>query len=121
MANILVVDDDSNFRGIMKRVIHRLCSCSVKCAMSESEAWDRLSEELYDLVLLDLHIEGKKSWETLKKIGRLPSAPPVILVTCDDTKENAEFAKSLGAKDFLSKPIDFGRLKTSIDSVLRSK
>jgi DNA-binding response OmpR family regulator len=45
----------------------------------------------------------------------------VILVTCDDTKENEEFAKSLGAVDFLPKPIDFGRLKASIDSVLRSK
>jgi DNA-binding NtrC family response regulator len=121
MANVLVVDDDSHFRGIMERIILRTFHHSVKATATEAEAWVCLSKESYDLVLLDLHVEGKKSWETLKKIGNLSAGPPVILITCDDTKENEEFAKSLGAADFLPKPIDFGRLRTSIDSALRSK
>lgn len=118
MANVLIVDDDPHFRDIIERVILRSHACSVTAAATEAEAWDHLSKERCDLVLLDLHIEGKKSWDTLKKIGKMPAGPAVIMVTCDDTRENAEYSRFLGAADFLSKPIDFGRLKASIDAAL---
>ncbi|MBI5576014.1 MAG: response regulator [Deltaproteobacteria bacterium] len=118
MANVLIVDDDPHFRAIIERVILRNHACSVTAAATEEEAWDHLSKQTCDLVLLDLHIEGKKSWDTLKKIGEMPAGPAVIVVTCDDTRENAEYSRSLGAADFLSKPIDFGRLKESIEAAL---
>jgi diguanylate cyclase (GGDEF)-like protein len=118
MANILVVDDDSHFRDIITRVILRSYTYSVATAATEAEAWERLSRDPYDLVLLDLYIDGRKSWETLKRIGRLSVRPPVIMVSCEDTEENAAFAKSLGAADFLPKPIHFGRMKVSIDGIL---
>jgi two-component system, cell cycle response regulator len=118
MANILVVDDDSHFRDIITRVILRSYTYSVATAASEAEAWNHLSRDAYDLVLLDLFIDGRKSWETLKRIGKLSARPSVIMVSCEDTEENAVFAMSLGAVDFLPKPIHFGRLKTSIDGAL---
>lgn len=121
MRNVLVVDDDSHFREIMERVIRRSHSCSVKTAATEAEAWEQVSQGRCDLVLLDLHIDGKKSWDTLTRIGRLPDPPPVILVSCDDTKDNLEYAKSLGAVDFLPKPIDFARLKSTVDATLLGK
>jgi DNA-binding response OmpR family regulator len=121
MANILIVDDDPLFRGVIERLIRRNHGCSITAAGTEAEAWDHLSRHPCDLVLLDLHIEGRKSWETLKRIGELPAGPAVIMVTCDDTRENAQYSRSLGAADFLGKPVDFGRLKASIDAVLGAR
>lgn len=121
MENVLVVDDDSHFREIMERVLRRGHACSVNTAATEAEAWAKASQGICDLVLLDLLIDGKKSWDTLKRIRSLPDAPPVIMVSCEDTNENLVYAKSLGAADFLPKPIDFARLKSSVDAALFRK
>jgi two-component system cell cycle response regulator len=115
MSKVLVVDDDSNFRGIIERVILRSYTYAVRGVATEAEAWNELTRESYDLVVLDLYLDGKKSWDTLKRIRKLPSGPPVLMVTCEDTKENLEYAKSLGAVGLIPKPIDFGTLKTTID------
>jgi len=121
MAQALVVDDDSHFRGIIARIICRSYTYQVKTAASEQEAWEELSKDPYDLVLLDLYLQGKKSWDTLRKIQTLPFRPAVILVSCEDTRENSEYAKALGALDFIPKPIDFARFKTTVDAALAGK
>jgi two-component system cell cycle response regulator len=118
MSKVLVVDDDAHFRGIIERLILRSYTYTVRTASTEEEAWEELDNIPYDLVVLDLFIDGKKSWDTLRRIRKLPSGPPVIMVTCEDTRENQEYAMSLGAVDFISKPIDFGRFKTTVDDAL---
>lgn len=119
MAKVLVIDDDSHFRGIIERIILRSYTYSVKSVAGEKEAWEDLSKDTYDLVMLDLYIDGKKSWDTLKRIKALPSAPVVIMISCEDLAENAEYSKALGAVDFVPKPIDFARLKSSVDAALQ--
>lgn len=121
MANVLVVDDDSHFCGIIKRIILRSYTYQVKTAESEQEAWEELSKSPYDLVLLDLYLQGKKSWDTLRRIRDLSSPPAVVMISCETTKENAEYAKALGALDFVPKPIDFVRFKATVDGAIGSK
>jgi diguanylate cyclase (GGDEF)-like protein len=121
MAQVLVVDDDAHFRGIIERLILRSYTYSVRTAATEAEAWEELESNPFDLVLLDLYIDGRKSWDTLSKIRKLPYAPPVIVISCEDTKGNLEHARSLGAFDFIPKPFDFGRIKTTVDSALAWK
>src|SRR3989304_5241655 len=118
MANVLVIDDDSHFRGIIERIILRSYTYSVKSVANEEEAREELSKDSYDLVLLDLYIDGKKSWDILKRIKAMPSAPAVIMISCENLAENAEHAKVLGAADFVPKPLDFAQLKVSVDAAL---
>ncbi|NNG46837.1 MAG: response regulator, partial [Deltaproteobacteria bacterium] len=120
MAKVLVVDDDSHFRGILERIILRSYTYSVKTASTEEEAWEELSKSPYDLVLLDLYIHGKKSWDSLKRIRDLSSPPAVVMISCESTKENAEYARALGALDFVPKPIDFARFKATVDGAIGS-
>jgi DNA-binding NtrC family response regulator len=121
MAQVLVVDDDAHFRGIIERLILRSYTYTVRTAASEAEAWDALESNPFDLVLLDLYIDGRKSWDTLQRIRKLPSSPPVIIISCEDTIGNLEHARSMGAFEFIPKPIDFGRIKTTVDSALAWK
>jgi diguanylate cyclase (GGDEF)-like protein len=121
MVKVLVVDDDSHYRGIIERIILRSYTYSVTSVASEEEAWEDLAKDAYDLVILDLYIDGRKSWDTLKRIRAMPSAPVVIMISCEDLAVNAEHAKALGAADFIAKPIDFGALKSSVDAALEGR
>jgi DNA-binding NtrC family response regulator len=121
MAKVLLLEDDSNYRGIIERVIHRNYSFAVKSVATESQAWEELSKENFDLVLLDLNIDGRRCWETLKRAVRHPDKPVAIVFSCEDTKGNAEYAVSHGAYTFLAKPFNFVRLLSTIDSALSAR
>jgi len=118
MEKVLLVDDDSHFRGILERIILRSYTYSVKAVSTEAEAWEELADAGFDLVVLDLYIDGRKSWDTLRRIRGLSSPPAVIVISCESTKENADYARTLGAFDFVSKPIDFARFKATVDAAL---
>lgn len=118
MARVLVIDDDSHFRGIIERIVLRSYAYSVRSVASEEEAWEELSKGSYDLILLDLYLDGRKSWDTLRRIRMLARPPTVIVISCEDIPENVEYAKALGASDFVSKPIDTARLKISVDAAI---
>ena len=122
MAKVLLLEDDSNYRGIIERVIHRNYSFAVKSVATESQAWEELSKENFDLVLLDLNIDGRRCWETLKRAVRHPDKPVAIVFSCEDTKGNADYAVSHGAYTFLCQALQFRPiLKSTIDSALGAK
>jgi DNA-binding NtrC family response regulator len=93
----------------------------VKSVPTELQAWEELSKEDFDLVLLDLYIDGRRCWETLRRVVSHPGKPIAIVLSCEDTRMNADIAVSLGAYAFLSKPVDFLRLKMTIDSAFRAE
>jgi len=119
MGKILLLEDDSHYRGIIERVLSRNFPCTVTSVATEMQAREELSKEDFDLVLLDLYIDGRRCWETLKRVVSHPAKPVAIILSCEDTQANSDRAVSLGAYAFLSKPINFLRLKMTIDSVLR--
>jgi len=119
MGKILLLEDDSHYRGIIERVLSRNFPCTVTSVATEMQAWEELSKEDFDLVLLDLYIDGRRCWETLKRVVSHPAKPVAIVLSCEDTQANSDRAVSLGAYAFLSKPINFLRLKMTIDTVIR--
>jgi DNA-binding NtrC family response regulator len=121
MGKILLLEDDFHYREIIERVLSRFYSCPVTAVATETQARQALSMEEFDLVLLDLFIDGRRCWETLKRVATHPGKPVAIVLSCEDTRENADQAISLGAYAFLSKPINFVRLKMTIDSALHSE
>jgi PleD family two-component response regulator len=121
MVRVLLLEDDANYREIIERVIQRNYSYAVTSVATERQAWEELTRETFDLVLLDLNIDGKRCWETLKRAVRHPGKPVAIIFSCEDTKGNADYALSHGAYTFLSKPFNFHRLKTTIDAALSAK
>jgi CheY-like chemotaxis protein/GGDEF domain-containing protein len=121
MVKVLLLEDDSNYREIIERVIRRSYSYAVTSVATERQAWEELSRESFDLVLLDLNIDGKRCWETLKRAVGHPGKPVAIVFSCEDTVGNAEYAVSHGAYTFLSKPFNFTRLKTTLDTALFAK
>ena len=121
MGKILLLEDDPEYREIIERVLSRNYPCTIRSVATEKQAWEELSKEDFDLVLLDLNIDGRRCWETLKRVVSHPGKPIAIVLSCEDTQENADYAVSLGAYAFLSKPINFIRLEMTIESALQTE
>jgi|GEM_PF-6235122 len=119
MFKVLLLEDDPQYRDIVERVLSRNFRCALTSVSSEKQAREELLSNDFDLVLLDLYIDGRRCWETLRRAVRHRSLPASIVFSCEDTRRNADDAVSFGAYAFLSKPFDFVLLKNTIESVLR--
>ena len=119
MNRILLVEGDPHFRGVIERLLLRSYSCVIASVATGKTAQDELSRQSFDLVIIDLDMEEGKNWDTLRRAIGNPGNPAAIVFSSEDTPVNMEYAKSCGAFDFLSKPFDYGILKTAIDSALQ--
>ncbi|MEO5378752.1 MAG: response regulator [Magnetococcus sp. DMHC-6] len=103
MSSVLIVDDDPEFRAIVEELLTKIgfTSCQVS---SGAKAVALLSQEVFDIVLLDLVFPGMDGLETLREIRRINEKVKVILVSAYVTVENAVEGIKLGASDVLTKP-----------------
>ena len=104
-GSILVVDDGPLDREVITRHLegkgHR-----VTAAESGQQALDLIAEQSFDLVLLDIIMEGMDGIEVLETLRKIyPMAElPVIMVTIKDESATIAEALNLGANDYVSKP-----------------
>lgn len=66
------------------------------------------------IVLLDVRMDGMDGLETLKRILEIDPKAGVIMVTAMQDEDIGRQALKLGAVDFISKPVDFEYLETSL-------
>jgi len=121
MVRVLLLEDDPHYREIIERVLLRSAPYVIEAVATEAQARKALAEETYDLVLLDLNIQGCKCWETLARAVRHPASPAAIMFSCEDTQANVEYAVARGACAFLPKPLSFLRLQMTIESALQGR
>src|SRR6185295_4290960 len=119
MKTILLVDDDSDTRNILRLRLEREFGFRVAEAGNGREAVDLVRREPPDMVILDWFIPGLTGIEVLTHLREHDPAAalPVIMMSGADLPGIEAKAKALGALAFLRKPIDFGELKRSIQEV----
>ncbi len=107
-GKLLVVDDNEENRDMLSRRLERK-GYSVIVADSGEAALEIVAQENIDLVLLDVMMPGISGFETLKRIRQTHSQSrlPVVMVTARDKEDDTVQAFTLGANDYITKPIDF--------------
>lgn len=105
---ILVVDDDSSLRRVMKMQLEE-AGYEVSLASDGDEAWRMLQDEEPPLVITDLRMPTT-GLELLSRITEKGLQTTVIVVTAFGTIETAVEAMKLGAYDYVTKPLDFEAL-----------
>jgi two-component system response regulator HydG len=115
--NILVVDDDNAHR-IMLRTLMGGWGYEVSEADDGAAAIDRVKEQSYDLVLMDVRMVRVSGLEALAQIKLYNPAIPVIIMTAYSSVDTAVKALKQGAHDYLTKPLDFDKLKITMERAM---
>ncbi len=105
---ILVVDDDSSLRSIMKMQLEE-AGYQVSLASDGAEAYDLLREIRPQLVITDLKMPTS-GLELLRLVSAEEVPPTLIIITAFGTVETAVQAMKMGAYDYVTKPLDFEAL-----------
>lgn len=103
-VRILVVDDEDVVR---RSYVRTLASdrCLVETASDGATALERMQEQRFDVVLLDLRMPGMGGLEVLEAIKRDWPDCEVIIITGHPMLDTAKRSVMLGAHDYLSKPV----------------
>lgn len=116
---IMVVDDFTTMRRIVKNVLKQLGYTDVEEAEDGVIALSKLKKEKVDLVIADWNMPNMTGIEMLRAIradGDLKDIP-VLMVTAEAKKENIMEALQAGATSYIVKPFTADILKTKIDKI----
>jgi two-component system response regulator HydG len=116
-AQILVVDDDSSHRTMLKTLLSGW-GYAVSEAEDGSEAIHKVHEQAFDLVLMDIRMIKVSGLEALPEIKGFNPAIPVIIMTAYSSVETAVEALKSGAYDYLTKPLDFDELRLTMERAM---
>ncbi|HSP87834.1 MAG TPA: sigma-54 dependent transcriptional regulator [Ignavibacteriaceae bacterium] len=113
LEKILVVDDEDIIRESLSFILKKE-GYSVEEAANGKEAYDKLKENQFDLVISDLEMPVMKGTELLEEIKRLDIKTSVIIVTAFGSLDTAIKALRNGAGDYILKPVEFDELLIKI-------
>jgi DNA-binding NtrC family response regulator len=114
---ILIVDDDRAFR-VGTGALLADEGYDVEAVPGGAAGLARLREESFDMVLLDLRMEGRTGLSVLEELRGAGNDIPVLMLTGYATVDSAVAALKLGADDYLTKPCDNQLLRAKIRSIL---
>ncbi len=122
MPKILVVEDNEENRDSLSRRLQRR-GFEVIIAADGRIGVDMAKAEKPDLILMDMNMPEVDGWEATKQIKAFPGMTevPVIALTAHAMTGDRERAIAAGCTDYHSKPIEFTKLLTQIESILRGK
>ena len=114
--SVLIIDDDPTVRDLMKRQLER-DGFGVIIAEDGASGIDIAIKNKPDAIVLDILMPGMDGWSVLRslKANEETSSIPVIMASILDEKNRGY---SLGAADYLSKPVERGRLISSIEKLI---
>jgi CheY-like chemotaxis protein len=119
---ILVVDDEPDVEVLFRQQFRRDLRAgrfTMEFAQSAPTALERIAEaagQSLILILSDINMPGMSGLELLPKAKTMRPDVPIIMITAYGDAETKRKALESGAEALLTKPLDFGTLRTEIDS-----
>jgi CheY-like chemotaxis protein len=118
---ILVIDDEPDVEALFRQQCRRELRAgrfAMEFAQSAPMALQRITtgDESLILILSDINMPGMSGLELLPKAKAIRPDVPIIMITAYGDAETKRRALENGAEALLTKPIDFGTLRSEIDS-----
>lgn len=116
MIKILIVEDEEPISDLIRMNLVKAGYRCV-CAFDGNEAADRISQERFDLILLDIMLPGMNGYELLSYIKTMDT--PVIFITAMGELEQRVHGLRAGADDYITKPFEIVEMLARVETVLR--
>ena len=118
---ILIVDDSRTMRQLLVFALKRLKGVELAEAQDGMDGLRKVTSDHYDLVLVDINMpvmDGLKLISLIRAEESLRQMP-IVVITTEGAKEDRERALSLGADEYLTKPIQANRVLATAKSLLK--
>ena len=112
---VLIVDDEPELAKIVQ-VRLAADGYEVICAENGQDALDKAESKRPELILMDVMMPKMHGLDALRKLKEKPETKqiPVVMLTAKDDEESVFKAKSLGAKDYITKPFNAEALLAAV-------
>ena len=116
-GGVLVVDDEPDLLTLYELTLLR-AGHEVDTAASVAEAWERLSERVYRLVITDMRLPDGSGLTLMQRLEQARRPERIIVITAYGSAENAVEALKAGAFDYLTKPVDLRQFRSVVSGAL---
>ena len=113
MSKILVVDDEVKACELLKRFLEKK-GYDVIMSNSGEDALEKVKNLKPDIILLDIKMPGIDGMEVLRRVRQFDYKTGIIMVTAVKDEGMGKDALKKGADEYITKPIDFDYLESSI-------
>jgi len=114
----LIVDDEPDIRELLEITLGRM-KLDTRSARNVKEAREFLAREPFDFCLTDMRLPDGTGLDLVQYIQQRHPQTPVAMITAFGSLDTAVQALKAGAFDFLTKPVDLGRLRELVSTALR--
>lgn len=117
-AKILVVDDEAFVRRTISRVLSSE-GMSITEAADGPQAVRAVQEQRFDLVILDIVMDGMDGFQVINQFRNLGILTPVFILSGRQADNDKVFALGIGADDYITKPFSPAVLCAKVKACLR--
>jgi DNA-binding response OmpR family regulator len=118
MARILVIDDDTQFRTTLEKIL-KAANYEVVLAADGNEGIQKQNAEPMDLIIIDLFMPEREGLETIQQLRKdFPELPIIAISGNDMSGPMLTIASKLGADKILQKPFNAGIILKAIQEVV---
>jgi len=119
-TRVMIVEDRADIRNLLRDYLE-LEGFAVEAWGNATDALDRLAEFRPRVVLLDILMPGLSGISALQQIRARGPEIGIIMVTGNGDEDVAKQTLTLGAFDYITKPVDFDYLKRTIEAFLLTR
>ena len=117
---VLVADDEPSIRFVLREALEEQ-GCDVVTVEDGDAALEALAAGGFDLAFLDIRMPGATGLEILDRLREQQSDTAAVIITAQNTFENAVEAMKRGALDYLVKPFELREVAALLEKALRAR
>lgn len=123
--DIMVVDDSSTMRAILKMILSKLGVKQLRLCSDGTEAFESFRKNASDIVITDWVMENMSGTELVKRLRDPNRSPhpsvPIIMITSNAAREEVMKAREAGIDSYLAKPVTPEDVYDRISQVIQKR